>query len=75
MKPRTKSLLLPILLIFSAQADTADLDSDGFQTLEEYICGTGPTNGASYFQIGSSADGIQIPSNTNRFYRVTVQLP
>lgn len=50
--------------------DTTDPDFDGFQTLEEYICGTDPTNGASFFQVGIAADGVQIPSVSNRIYNV-----
>ena len=50
--------------------ESADVDNDGFQTLEEYIAGTDPTNSASFFQIGIAADGIQIPSVSNRLYTV-----
>jgi len=38
----------------------ADYDSDGLTTLEEYIAGTEPTNGASTFGLTLGADGSNV---------------
>ncbi|HMO03678.1 MAG TPA: Calx-beta domain-containing protein [Kiritimatiellia bacterium] len=53
----------------------ADTDSDGFINLDEYIAGTNPTNGASFFEIetiggGSGARTLEFATVTGRLYHV-----
>jgi hypothetical protein len=55
---------------YDLTTDTTDPDNDGFQTLEEYICGTNPTNAASFFAASIASDGVSFPTLTNRLYDV-----
>jgi len=50
--------------------EMADPDNDGFQTLEEYICGTDPTNGLSFFQIDLASNILAFATASNRLYDV-----
>ena len=55
---------------YELTTDTTDPDNDGFQTLEEYITGTNPTNSASFFHIDIEENGITFASASNRLYAV-----
>ncbi len=45
-----------------------DPDNDGFSNYEEYVCGTVPTNAASYWQLGLGAGSLP------DFYAITSRL-
>lgn len=49
-----------------------DLDGDGFSNEEEYIAGTDPTNGASFFELGipSGAAACSFYAASGRVYRL-----
>jgi hypothetical protein len=55
---------------YELTTDTTDPDDDGFQTLEEYIAGTNPTNAVSFFHINLTPNGITFASVSNRVYSV-----
>lgn len=57
-------------------APDGDADGDGFANLHEYVAGTLPTNGASFFHVQSMAGAagparqITIPTVSGRLYRI-----
>jgi len=55
---------------FELATDETDPDDDGFQTSEENICGTGPTNGLSFFQIDRVSNRLEFATASNRLYDV-----
>ena len=48
-----------------------DADDDAFDNLLEYIAGTDPTNGASYFVVTAiTPDDVALPSVPGRLYQI-----
>lgn len=50
--------------------DTFDPDSDGYQTLEEYIAATNPTNGLDYPHLELSMNNLIFATASNRLYEI-----
>jgi acetyl esterase len=55
---------------YGLTTDATDPDSDGFQTLEEYIAATNPTNGLDYLRLGIDTNGLVFGTASNRLYEI-----
>ena len=55
---------------YALSTDASDPDADGFQTLEEYVAVTNPTNGLDYLRLGLSTNGLAFGTASNRNYEI-----